>query len=121
MSEAESVIMDVVWELTPPVSPNDVMEHLPGNKSWHYKTVATFLQRLMEKGILECQKKGKFNLYAPRVTKQEYAAFEIKTVMSRYQGKNTARYLISALFNDKISETKLDELSALLEKEEAKC
>ncbi len=121
ISEAESVIMEVVWELPQPVSPNDVLENLPDSKNWHYKTVATFLLRLKEKGILDCQKKGKFNLYTARLDKKEYAAFEIKEMVSRYREQGAARHLISALFDDGISADKLDELIALVEREQAKC
>ena len=84
MSDAESVIMDVVWNAPPPVTPNDVMEKLPEGRKWQYKTVATFLLRLSEKGLLSCQKRGKFNEYTPKITKEEYIKYEMKTVLDRW-------------------------------------
>ena len=59
LSAAEYEIMECVWALGRPVSGMDIMRALGQEKGWKQPTVLTFLSRLVEKGLLETEKRGK--------------------------------------------------------------
>ena len=59
LSAAEYEIMECVWALGRTVSGMDIMRALGQEKGWKQPTVLTFLSRLVEKGLLETEKRGK--------------------------------------------------------------
>ena len=60
------------------------VQQLAGDvKEWKHTTIATFLQKLYQKGLLRVVKKGNTNLYYPLVTEEEYLRFETIDVYKR--------------------------------------
>lgn len=116
MSESENIIMEVIWQIKCPMSPGNVMDNLPPECEWKYKTVATFLTRLTEKGILVCEKQGNLNMYTPKVTKQEYIEYETRRFLEQYHN-GSVNNMIAALYKDDIDKDKLNELFALIDRE----
>ena len=117
MSESESVIMNIVWEQRAPMSPGEVLKNLSPEFNWKYKTVATFLTRLTAKGILDCKKQGNINTYTPKLSRQEYIEFETKQFLAQYHNGSVSN-MIAALYKDDINKEKLDELFALIDKQD---
>jgi BlaI family penicillinase repressor len=64
ISEAESVVMDVIWR-TNPVSTDEVFTALARDDKWQEPTVKTLLNRLLKKGAVSAQKAGRRYLYSP--------------------------------------------------------
>lgn len=115
MSDSESLVMDIVWKSQVPVSPGLVMDNLESCR-WKYKTVATFLTRLTDKGLLECKKQGKQNLYTPKYSKQEYIALETRRFLEQYH-QGSVRHLVAALYESDVDQQKLSELLDLIDRE----
>ena len=85
------------------------------DKHWNINTMNTYLSRLLEKGFLTCEKRGRMNFYRPAVTQEEYLAFESRSVLDRLYGSSVKRF-VAALYQDKkMDEAQLRELEALLE------
>ncbi|SHJ34041.1 BlaI/MecI/CopY family transcriptional regulator [Lutispora thermophila] len=78
ISDAERLIMEIIWKAGRPMTTLEIIQRLPQEKTWKQNTVVTFLSRLIEKGIIKATKKGKANLYEACVTEQEYLNFETK-------------------------------------------
>ena len=62
--------MECVWALGRPVSGMDIMRALGQEKGWKQPTVLTFLSRLVEKGLLETEKRGKLRSYTAAMTRE---------------------------------------------------
>jgi len=71
LGELEKQIMDIVWE-GGFCSVRDVIEKL-GRKKLAYTTVATVLQRLYEKGLVNRKEERIGHMYSPKVSKEKYS------------------------------------------------
>ena len=82
MSETEKQIMMLIWQAEElPVTASEVQQLAGDVKEWKHTTIATFLQKLCQKGVLRVVKKGNTNLYYPLVTEEEYLRFETMTFL----------------------------------------
>src|SRR6266702_2518015 len=71
ISETEWEVMKVVWAKAP-CSAGQVIDTLTSaNRTWHPKTIKTFLNRLVSKGAVNFEKEGRAYLYRPLVSEQE--------------------------------------------------
>ena len=59
LPDAEFEIMKVVWASQPPVTTNIIMEGLGKEKGWKAQTVISLMRRLVERGFLRTDKRGK--------------------------------------------------------------
>ena len=71
LPEAEFEIMKVVWEKEPPLTSSMLMEELRQTKEWKVPTLSSLLSRLVERGYLSTEKKGKERTYYRLLTEDE--------------------------------------------------
>lgn len=71
LGELEQQVMDLLWESSPR-SVRDVMDALP--KSPAYTTIATVMQNLRTKDMVDTEREGRFVFYLPQFTREEYVA-----------------------------------------------
>ena len=62
ISEAESVVMDVLWQRSP-LAAEEVVAALAPRQDWQEATVKTLLNRLLNKGAIAADKDGRRYLY----------------------------------------------------------
>lgn len=112
LSETEDELMKVIWECDHPVTSTELLRIFAERKGkqWKAQTISTFLSRLVDKGVLTATRKGRTNLYVPRMTQDEYKLWEAESVLDElYQG--SVKNFLSALYDgDKISKKDIDEL-----------
>jgi BlaI family penicillinase repressor len=89
-------IMKVIWELSSPVTVARLLEIFESRK-WKTQTMATFLTRLSDKGVITIKKEKKTNFYYPAVTESEYHQLEARSVLSSMYGGSLQNFL-SALY-----------------------
>lgn len=116
LSQSEMEIMQVIWETAAPVTTSyllDVFSH----KGWKGQTIATFMARLVEKGLLTVTRQGKSNLYTPALTREQYRQREAANVIdSMYHG--SLRDFLAAFYGGKkISLKESEELKQWFEQE----
>jgi len=111
LPDGELEIMQIIWQLEPPVSRADIEK---ADSSHAPTTILTFLQRLCDKGYLKMEKQGRSNVYTPLVARQDYLASESRSLFSRLCG-GSVRAFAAALQDSGISREELDELRRLLE------
>ena len=70
ITDSEYEVMRILWKANRRMTVADVVGELDGN-DWTPSTVSTFLQRLLKKGVVDCDKKGKTNLYYPKLKQSE--------------------------------------------------
>lgn len=116
LSESEMEIMQVIWRSGAPLTTSNLL-NLFSHKGWKIQTLSTFLTRLVEKGVLGMEKRGKNNLYAPVLTEREYHAQEARHVVDdMYHGD--LRDFLAAFYGGKgISRQEAEELKRWFDEE----
>ena len=83
ISEAEYEVMKVVWKHAP-ISTNEVTDNLTARTSWSPKTIQTLLKRLVNKGALAYEKKGRVFIYTPLVMEEDFINQKSSSFLKRY-------------------------------------
>ena len=110
LPDSEFDIMKVVWANEPPVTTNIIMEQLGNKKGWKAQTVTSLMLRLVERGFIKTEKRGKERVYYPLIGKADYLKFETSNFMKQYHD-NSVLDLVNTLYADKaLSEKDIDEL-----------
>lgn len=113
---SEYEIMKILWENGGKMTVAQVTAKLSDN-DWTASTVSTFLQRLLKKGVVLCEKKGKTNLYFPSISQDKYDFEETENFIAKIY-KGSAKSLVAALFeNKKLSKDDVSELKKMFELE----
>lgn len=113
ISEAEYEIMKVVWKHAP-ISTNEVTDNLTARTSWSPKTIQTLLKRLVNKGALAYEKKGRVFIYTPLVMEEDFINQKSSSFLKRYYNGDITAMVSSYLEHDKLSESDIDALRSLL-------
>ncbi len=113
VTDSEYKIMQILWSSDEKMTVSEVSAKLSEN-DWSASTVSTFLQRLLKKSVVGCEKKGKANLYYSLIKRREYDLGETESFVKKlYQG--SAKKLVAALFESKkLSREDLAELGELI-------
>lgn len=79
MTDCEVLVMKTIWESEEFLALRGVTAqvNLKFHKSWKPQTVSTFLARLVKKGFLEMERKGRQFYYYPLVSEADYSKKEI--------------------------------------------
>ena len=116
VSNGEWSIMELLWE-----SPRTLMELvniLAKTVGWSKSTVTTMVRRMTEKGLIDFDTDGRTKLFHAAVTREEVAAQETDSLLSRaYHG--SLGLMLSAMVSSKdLKKSDIDELYAILKKAE---
>lgn len=114
LPDSELELMQIIWDLEPPLSRQDIEERLPPDRPLAPTTVLTFLDRLREKGFLRAERRGKTNYYTPLVSRREYLARESRGVLDRLFGGSVSAFA-TALVDGGVSREEIQQLRELLE------
>lgn len=116
ITDSEYTIMKILWNADGKMTVSDVVSALDGN-DWTPSTVSTFLQRLLKKNVISCDKKGNTNLYFPVLKQKEYDMSETESFLSKIY-KGSAKNLVAALYeNKKLSKEDMSELKDMFDLE----
>ncbi|WP_018625450.1 BlaI/MecI/CopY family transcriptional regulator [Kangiella aquimarina] len=118
VSEAEKNVMDILWQESPLTS-TEVVERLQ-TQDWSEKTVKTFLNRLVKKGVVTFQKDGRRYLYSPAIERDEFLADESESFLDKVFKGNIKELLATFVDNKQLSKDELDYLKGLLADKESK-
>ena len=118
LGDGELDIMLAVWAAKGPVNSAQLQSALKGRRDWQLPALLTALSRLVGKGFLSCERRGKSNLYTALVSKTDYQAQEGSSLLTRlYDGSLTA--LTATLVGDgAVTEAELADLRRFLEEQE---
>ena len=114
ISEAESVVMDVLWR-THPLGAEEVVAALADSRHWQEATIKTLLNRLLNKGAIRAEKDGRRYLYAPVLGREEWVAGESGSLLERLFDGRVAPLVAHFSAHRKLSKKDVAELRKLLE------
>ena len=113
ISEAESVVMEVLWRHGPSVS-EDVVAALAGRQEWREATVKTLLSRLLSKGAIRAEKDGRRYLYSHVLTREQWLSRESEGFLDRLFGGRVAPLVAHFSRHGKLSKKDIAELRRLV-------
>jgi len=114
ISEAESVVMEVLWKRHP-LAAEEVVASLSGQQDWQEATVKTLLNRLLNKGAISAEKDGRRYLYAPVLQRAEWVQGESESLLERMFGGRVAPLVAHFSEHRKLSRKDIADLRKLLE------
>ena len=118
ISEAEKNIMRILWEAGTPVTSNGVMELCKKEKQWKITTVLTFLSRLIEKGMVSYEKKGKTNFYRANITAERYARLEAKKYLDMEYNGSLSSFVATLYHGENMPKEDIEQLREWLDEQE---
>jgi BlaI family transcriptional regulator, penicillinase repressor len=116
ISESEWDVMNVLWAAGGALTANDVVARLAGVRDWSPRTVKTLLNRLINKGALAYEARGKHYLYRPKVTREQCVREETRSFLSRVFGNAPGAMLLHFVAQAKLSPEEVEALKRLLDK-----
>lgn len=119
ISEAESQVMDVLWQ-TAPLTSEEIVAQLDHVTEWHEKTIRTLLNRLLGKGAIQAERDGRRYLYSPVLTREQWQAQESRSLLDRVFGGRVAPLLAHFSTHEKLSKRDIAELRKLIDDIERK-
>lgn len=114
ISEAESVVMDVLWR-SHPLAAEDVVSALTGNQQWQEATIKTLLNRLLNKGAIDAEKDGRRYLYTPVLKREDWVLGESQGLLQRLFDGRVAPLVAHFSKHQKLSKKDIADLRKLIE------
>lgn len=114
ISEAESVVMDVLWARSP-LGADEVAQALAGRQDWQDATIKTLLNRLLNKGAIRAEKDGRRYLYSPMVKREDWVLAESRGLLERLFDGRVAPLVAHFSAHRKLGKKDVAELRKLLE------
>ena len=120
LGDGELEIMLAIWRAEGPVQSGWVQEQLRESRPWALPAVSTALNRLVDKGFLACEKRGRGNWYTPRISEGDYKASEGRGLIDRLYGSSFTG-MVAALYDGQaIGDSDLEQLRKYLDELEGK-
>ena len=103
LSETEMEVMQIIWASGHPITSGELLDIFAKDKGkeWKGQTMATFLARLVEKGVLiSTKQQGRTNIYEPCISPEEYRSQEAKSLLETlYEG--SVKNFLTTLYDGK--------------------
>src|SRR5689334_10617257 len=115
LTETEWEIMRIVWERHP-ITASEILKTLvKADPTWHPKTTRAFLNRLVQKKVLDYEAQGRVYVYEPLVSKRECVAAASESFLKRVFGGSLQPMLAYFVEQRQITKKDLQELKDFLE------
>jgi BlaI family transcriptional regulator, penicillinase repressor len=114
ISEAESVVLAVLWRSSP-LATEAIIAALADEQNWQESTIKTLLSRLVKKGAVRAEKEGRRYLYSPLLTREEWLSSESEGLLNRLFGGRVAPLVAHFSKQRKLSKRDLADLKRLIQ------
>lgn len=113
ISEAEAVVMDVLWR-SHPLGADEVVAAL-AERDWAEPTIKTLLNRLLTKGAISASRDGRRYLYSPVLQRQAWVAEQSSGMLDKLFDGRVAPLVAHFSQRGALSSQDIAELKALIE------
>lgn len=114
ISEAESIVMDVLWHRHP-LSAEEVVAALAQTTDWQETTIKTLLNRLLKKHAVAAQRDGRRYLYRPLLERGDYVQAQSESLLKRLFDGRVAPLVAHFCERRRLSRRDIAELKRLIE------
>lgn len=115
ISDAESLVMDVLWRGRAGMPAEDVIAALVSEQSWQEATIKTLLNRLLKKGAISASKDGRRYLYTAVLKREQWVSKESTSMLERLFGGRVAPLVAHFGKQRQLSAADIAELKKLVE------
>ena len=116
ISASEWEVMEVLWGHGGWMLAGEVLAALNPAREWARKTVNPFLARLVGKGVVGTEARGRANAYRAEVGREDCVKREAETFLERVFRGAAGSALVHFLENEELSEQELGEIEAMLKR-----
>lgn len=116
LPDSELEIMQVIWDLTPPVSKADIEHIIYQTHPMAETTLLTLLSRLTEKGFLHVTIQKRKKYYTPAVAREDYLIIQSRSFIQKVCCGSVSAFA-NALCSGGLTKEEISELRALLTEE----
>jgi BlaI family penicillinase repressor len=114
ISDAEWVVMRALWK-GGALTTNEVVQALDASTHWKPKTIHTLLSRLVRKGALKFERRGREYLFTPRVDAAACEREAAQSFLGRFFDGELAPFLARCVEQEKLKPSEIEELKRILE------
>ena len=108
------MVMKVIWA-EHPVTSGAVVKSLEGATRWKPRTIKTLLNRLVQKGAVGYESRGKEYHYFPLIEKAVLVKAESRSFLKRVFGGSLKPMIASMVESEELSAEDIDEIKRMLE------
>ena len=113
ISDAESVVMEVLWQQHP-LTAEDIVAALARQQDWQEATVKTLINRLLKKGAISAQPQGRRYLYAPVLQREAWLHSQSAGLLDRLFDGRVAPLVAHFGRHRKLGKKDIEELKKLI-------
>jgi len=115
ITDAEFIVMKVLWENEPCTS-GEIVEEVSKEQEWNDKTIRTLINRLVSKGAVKAEKTaGKAFIYSTLISKKDYINGENNNFLNKLYGGSVKLMLASFVENSDFTKEEIQNLKDILE------
>lgn len=115
LTYSEWMVMNALWGKEPqPLS--GVIESMNGIMDWSYRTYASYLKKLCDKGFVGFEAKGRDKFYYPLVERQDCIRAESRSLLKKVSSKSKKALLLCMIEESGLTDRDEAELKALIER-----
>lgn len=119
LANAELSVMELLWD-EGPLTARRVRERLyPGSEKAQHGTVQRLLQRLEDKGFVRRQRDLGVQIFAPTMTREDYAAGQLESLAQRLTGGSLAPLVTHLIEERRLSRAEIERLRRILDEDAA--
>ncbi|HET6453097.1 MAG TPA: BlaI/MecI/CopY family transcriptional regulator [Armatimonadota bacterium] len=118
LGELEAQILDIIWDLEPPVTSSQVFKIMYPRRELSYSTIMLTMAKLSRKGILTQQRTGDKKtdafIYTPNLSRQEMGMRLLQEVSEKVL-KNPLHVFVGKILSDTLSAADLQKVTSAIE------
>lgn len=123
LGELEAQILDIIWDLEPPVTSSQVFKVMYPRRELSYSTIMLTMAKLSRKGILTQKRTGDKKtdafIYTPNLSRQEMGIRLLEEVSEKVL-KNPLHVAVGKILAGSLSQGEIEKVTAALEKAASK-
>ena len=117
ISDAEIDVMEIVWNDNP-IGTNEITDRLTGDGERSPKTIQTLIRRLVDKGALSAEKRGRQFYYTPAIDRDDFIDSQKRRFADRFFGGDVTLLVSSFVGDGKITRKELEEIRSIIDSAE---
>ncbi|MDE6619426.1 MAG: BlaI/MecI/CopY family transcriptional regulator [Lachnospiraceae bacterium] len=120
LSDSEFEIMKILWSRNNPMTSNEILDEMKGQRDWKLASLMTVLARMVEKGYVYCDRSTRTNYYSAVVGEEQYKVEESEQFLDKLFNKSATRMIASLYQGKRFSAEEIKELRTYLDTLEEK-
>ncbi len=113
ISDAEAVVMEVLWARSPRYA-EDVVSELVARGQWTEPTIKTLLNRLLNKRVVSAAKDGRRYVYTPVLAREDWVHSQSTGLLDRVFGGRVAPLVAHFSEQGRLTDADIAELRKLI-------